>query len=248
MYKILSFLFCFSSISSAQNIGDFTQGGIVFYLDSLGKGLIVDTAYLEASYPWSIQNSMISDWGPYAQMISGTEHSFIGAGHFNTSNFTSIYPDSHYPMNLVNNSSSGGYTDWFLPSKDELWELMQKTQMIDSVIDLLGGDVIDPNFHWSSTHTFIDSRYAWGVLPYTNMLDGTPNGPIFSTNSTNMPYLVHAIRCIDNDCDFVSTPTFGCTDSIAENYNIDAEVNDGNCMYINGCTDTASCNFNFWLL
>ena len=37
---------------SAQNLGDFYQGGIIFYKDSMGKGLIVDISYLEANIDW----------------------------------------------------------------------------------------------------------------------------------------------------------------------------------------------------
>jgi len=37
---------------------------------------------------------------------------------------------------------------------------------------------------------------------------------------------------------------YGCTDPIAENYNPDANLNDGSCEYIYGCTDSTADNFN----
>ena len=36
----------------------------------------------------------------------------------------------------------------------------------------------------------------------------------------------------------------GCTDELAYNFNADAEVDNGNCQYIEGCTDPAALNFN----
>ena len=49
MKKILILFIFFKLINSnikAQSIGDFYQGGVVFYLDSFGGGLIVDIADL----------------------------------------------------------------------------------------------------------------------------------------------------------------------------------------------------------
>ena len=51
--KKLLITFIIPFLSFGQNIGDFYQGGIVFYIQDSGKGLIVDSAYLNASYPWS---------------------------------------------------------------------------------------------------------------------------------------------------------------------------------------------------
>ena len=41
-----------------------------------------------------------------------------------------------------------------------------------------------------------------------------------------------------------SNAVYGCTDPIAENYNPEAEVNDGSCQYIYGCTDSTAENYN----
>ena len=72
-------------LNFGQSIGDFYQGGIIFYIENSGKGLVVDTAYLEASYPWSgldkngnVLDSMVSDWGPYLHYCVGTENENMG--------------------------------------------------------------------------------------------------------------------------------------------------------------------------
>ena len=70
---------------------------------------------------------------------------------------------------------------------------------------MFGGDTIFSNFHWSSTQTAAkDIRSAYGVWPYST-INGIPNGPVEVVNSKNMPYLVRAVRCIDNDCSFLTT-------------------------------------------
>ena len=54
MKKILILFIFFKLINSnikAQSIGDFYQGGVVFYLDSFGGGLIVDIADLSNPNP-----------------------------------------------------------------------------------------------------------------------------------------------------------------------------------------------------
>ena len=93
----------------------------MFYIDSLGKGLLLDVDYLEATYPWDTQNNTVSDWGPNLHYCEGTEYEAIGAGKHNTYVFSIHHPEGHYAANLCSNSTSGGFEDWFLPSKMELW-------------------------------------------------------------------------------------------------------------------------------
>jgi len=206
MKKILVILLWLPMISTSQNIGDFYQGGIVFYNDSFGNGLIIDTAYVQATYPWSTQTDLVSDWGPNLHFCPGTEDTSIGGGWLNTASFINDHPNEHYAANICYNSTSGGYSDWFLPSKKELWQAMLKVSIINSSINIFGGDTIFSNFHWSSTQTPAkDIRSAYGVWPYSTTINGIPNGPVEVVNSKNMPYLVRAVRCIDNDCSFLPT-------------------------------------------
>lgn len=214
MKKIL-IIFIIPFLLFGQSVGDFYQGGVVFYIDSSGKGLIVDISYLQASYPWSgidengnMFDNMVSDWGPYLHYCIGTENQFIGAGKLNTLNFITDHPDGEYAANICYNSNSFGFSDWFLPSKDELWEMMQNIELIDSVTSILGGDIVDPNFHWSSSQvapTGNSTNYAYGVSPFMTNMDTGKTSPYLLTRSKNMPYRVRAVRCIDNDCSFAMT-------------------------------------------
>jgi len=203
---IIGLLFLIPNIFNSQSIGEFYQGGVVYYVNNLGKGLIIDSSYLDASFNWTNDNK-VSDWGPYATWVAGTEDEFIGSGFTNTISFENTYPNQSYAANLCFNSNSGGYNDWFLPSKDELWQVMMSISIIDSVIKIYGGDTISNGFHWSSTQvdSTNDVRYSHGTVPFTFFANGSPNGPIHSTRTKNTAHLVRAVRCIDGDCDFSSS-------------------------------------------
>ena len=237
----LIILFLFSFTAMAQNIGDFHQGGIIFYTDSSGHGLIIDTTYIEATFDWIPEEPLLSDWGVHWFSNLDTQEEFIGAGQFNTQNLAeNINP--HYAANIVSSSTNGGYSDWFLPSKEELWQVMLNVHLIDSTIQIYGGDIINPDFHWSSTQA--STSNAWVSFAYsTNGSTGEPAGPGETSWSKSNSALVRGVRCIDNDCSFIGSPTFGCTDSVAENYDSNAGANDFSCEYIVGCDDNSACNF-----
>lgn len=91
-------------------IGDFIQGGILFYS---GATLLIA----------AVEDIIIpAYWGCYKTAISGTSTA-IGTGSSNTSKIISICTGATIAAKLCDNYSYSGYTDWFLPSKDELNEL-----------------------------------------------------------------------------------------------------------------------------
>ena len=206
MKKLLLLLLWLPMIGISQNVGDFYQGGILYYADNSGiiqKGLIIDTSYLESTHPWSAQDNLISDWGPNLHYCNGTEDESIGGGKLNTATFEQHHPNGDYAANLCFHSNSGGFTDWFLPSKSELWKIMLNINIIDSAIKIYGGDTIHNNFHWSSTQvdssTATDVGYAHATSPFSSI------GLHQTTKTKNSAYLVRAIRCIGNDCSFLTT-------------------------------------------
>jgi hypothetical protein len=229
LFTALACLISVSVVGQDPQVGDFYQGGIVFYTDSLGHGLIMDTMYLAES-----------EWGLHWVNHTGAEEEFIGAGQFNTNNLAEY--GSEFAAAVCTNSSSGGYSDWFLPSKQELWQLMSQITLIDSCINIYGGDPIleTSGFHWSSTQASVGN--AWTVSNFFT-LTGEYFGVDFAPRTKSNLALVRAIRCIDNDCVFADEPILGCNDSIAENYEPTADVNDNSCIYIMGCTDADSCNY-----
>lgn len=167
-------------------IGDFYAGGVVFYLDDAGFGLIA-----------SVVNLGEADWSSLYNVVPDAFDESIGAGETNTNNAVKYLggPSGSYAVHLCYNATSEGYDDWYLPSKDELWEMMLNKDLIDSVSILNGGEAItSTGFFWSSTQGKEDSRYVYGAYAEMWDMDGNSVGPYAATNSKNESMYVRAIR------------------------------------------------------
>ncbi len=121
-------------------------GGTVFY----DKGdYINDWRYLEAA---SSDQATTYAWGGSGTAIGGTGTG-IGSGEANTAAIVAALQDNGgtvYAAKICDELNEGGFTDWFLPSKDELAELYdQKTTV--------GG--FSSSDYWSSSE--YDSTNAW---------------------------------------------------------------------------------------
>jgi hypothetical protein len=169
----------YSSNVSGLSIGDFHQGGIIFYLGSEygGTGLIV-----------SLDNAgSITRWGCVTTNISGATGHAIGTGAQNTSDIVAAGCGSTKPGELANNYSSGGYTDWFLPSKDELLEIPPHLSIIEATAISNGGSAFDAYFYWSSTEGGATVAYS------VSFTTSSTFGNSFSGPKTNTKW-VRAIR------------------------------------------------------
>jgi len=118
------------------SIGDTHQGGIIFYLDATGcHGLVAKATDEAGTYQWS--STFLETWA-YASGIYG------GAQNTKKSIARAIAESSTCPAaSVCDNLVSGGYTDWYLPSKDEL-------DMMYVNLHLQGLGNFD-YFYWSST-------------------------------------------------------------------------------------------------
>jgi hypothetical protein len=120
-------------------------GGIVFY----DKGDRSDGwRYLEAAPEDQGQTT----WGPNPSYGGGTERR-VGEGLSNTNSFVeNIGIGSGYAVDLCVNYTLSGFTDWFLPSLDELLWLYERQ-------GLIGG--FSSTGYWSSTEAAL--ALAWFV-------------------------------------------------------------------------------------
>jgi len=127
-------------------IGDTHQGGIVFYLDGNGGGLIAAP---------SDQSS--AAWGCYGQSIGGTGTA-VGTGAANTTAIVSGCSETAIAARICADLTLGEYDDWFLPSKDEL-NLMYDNIGQGNVLELGNVGNFSNTYYWSSTE--FDNNFAW---------------------------------------------------------------------------------------
>ncbi len=119
-------------------IGDEFKGGIVFYLDATGRhGLIAAKAGNDISGVWGC-----------AVDVPGTKTE-IGSGKANTKAILDACGNTVNVAKLCDDSKWYGFTDWYLPSRDELAEMFKYR-------DLIGFNNAP---RWSSSQT--DANTAW---------------------------------------------------------------------------------------
>jgi hypothetical protein len=125
----------FTTTNNLFAIGQSYQGGIIAYIDSSGiHGLIAAP---------SDQGTGIR-WGCYGTEISGADGTAIGTGNQNTIDIMTGCNEAGIPARLCGDLVLGGYSDWYLPSKDELNQLYLNRVAI-------GGFINTYPYYWSST-------------------------------------------------------------------------------------------------
>ena len=128
-----------------------------------------------------------AQWGCYGTNITVAGGTAIGTGNQNTidiinANCTSSN-GSPTAADICANLTLGGYSDWFLPSKDELMEMYLNIGQGNALgLGNIGG--FANSYYWSST-VFGSGAVAW-VQGFSNGFQGTSN------KSSN--FFVRAVR------------------------------------------------------
>ncbi len=186
---IIIVCFFISKITFGQNIGSLYEGGILFYDDGAGNGLVCAPTDQSGNAPW----------GCIGNVISGADGTAIGTGMQNTIDILNDCSTGGIAAGLCANYNGGGYTDWYLPSRDELSLMYQSVGPgASGANNNIGGFVQLANY-WSSSEASIN----FGWIVYFN--DGTQNAL-----SKDGPYAdrVRAIRQ-------VSLPSANCCTDLA---------------------------------
>ena len=145
---------------SPLQVGDFYQGGVVFHLFVPGE-----TGYVSGETHGLIaavadQSSGIQ-WNNGSSVTTGATATAIGTGSANTDAIISAQgaTETSYAAGVARAYTGGGFTDWFLPSKDELNQMYTNKATINTTASANGGSDFADAYYWSSTE--IDLNFAW---------------------------------------------------------------------------------------
>lgn len=137
---------------NGTNVGP--AGGYVIYDDGMGGGIEM------LPFDFAIKNSTSEyrnyfGWGCTGDYY-GVNSTAIGTGMSNSSVITGSCNEPDIAAKMCENLSYGGYSDWYLPSIDEL-------SLSKSVLHVLGAGNLTNNEYWSSTE--LDGSYAHSFNP-----------------------------------------------------------------------------------
>jgi len=154
------------------SVGDFAQGGIVFWVDETRQhGLACAKTDQSTGVRW------------YAGTHGSTHARGNGvlSGEMNTAIILASHgaigdDGSHYAARLcaLATINEGGitYGDWYLPSKDELKLMYQNRATINTAATANGGTAFARDYYWSSTE--INTNSAW-ILFFDSGYQGSSN-------------------------------------------------------------------------
>lgn len=91
------------------NVGDTLAGGIVIMVDSTGSGLVA-----------AMSDLVSAEWGCTGTLLSGADGTALGTGEQNTLDIIAGCTTAGIAADLCSNYTQGGFSDWYLPSQEEL--------------------------------------------------------------------------------------------------------------------------------
>ena len=137
--------------STTALIGDFREGGIVIWVDDTGQhGLVCDLTDYAAI------------WGCNGTEIVGADSFTVGSGLQNTEDILANCQTAGIAARVANDLVAQEYSDWYLPSKEELKYIWLNSFIISERSIALGGEGLDA-YYWTSSEYDADHAWCWDL-------------------------------------------------------------------------------------
>lgn len=159
--------------NAAYFVGQSFGGGIIFYVDGTGQHGLIS----------SVSDQSTTDiWSNGSLFETGASATAVGTGQTNTTTIITQQGAGTYAASTCNNLVLNGYSDWFLPSKDEL-NLMYTNLASQG----LGNFTVNGIWYWTSSE--VGWNGAWGQ----RFSDGYQQS-VWKTQTGPPAFYVRAVR------------------------------------------------------
>ena len=155
--------------AASPDLGATYGGGKIFYIFQPGDpGYVAGESHGLIA---AVSDQTASQWGCWGSNIGGLSE-LLGAGGANTNVIIANCGQANIAAIRAIAVTDGGYTDWYLPSKNELYQLYLNRSIV-------GGFGVLTNLYWSSSQaTWSQSTDAY----YQNFTNGGIG--LFDKNTT----------------------------------------------------------------
>jgi hypothetical protein len=167
------------SFTVGLEIGDFYQGGIVFYLDETGLHGLVCPIFDQSPTPPEVH----AGWG--CATVDGADAMDIGSGLQNTMDIIAACSTEGTAAEICANLTLNGYSDWFLPSIYELQAMNQNRDIITEYALANGGSDFIAHYYYSSSESTDFYAFAYGFGSQQQ---------VFQVGKLNYNYPFRAVR------------------------------------------------------
>lgn len=145
------------NLIDVNEIGEYKFGGVIFWVNVAGNGGLV-CAIIDQSSGIQWYNGLSLNTTAFGKVI--------GTGQANTTAIINAQGIGSYAAKLCDDLSLNGFSDWFLPSIDELKQMRINKSIIDATSVANSGAGIEATRYWSSTE-YSESLQAAEAVSFT---------------------------------------------------------------------------------